>query len=127
MIEVGRPPQEKLRTQPPVGNVDAFFRCLQGNADCPEIIPAVDVPIDFVAFAFGGERLEAVGFSDTGALLVGGLLVGFIVTMVGVDDVLELANFMLEIDGADLDVMQVRVWRVRRSKISMFTVFRFRS
>lgn len=121
MIEVGRPSQEKLRTQPPVGNVDAFLRCLEGNADCPEIIPAINIPLDLVALPLRGEGLEPVGFGNAGAFLVRSLLVSFVVAMVGVEDVLKFANLMLEISGAYLDVIQMCIWRVReRGSACMF-------
>ena len=44
---------------------------------------------------------------DTGAFLIGGLLVLFVVTVIGVDDVAKFANLVLEVDGANFGVIEV--------------------
>lgn len=58
----------------------------------------------------GGEGAEAVGFGDGGAFAVGGLFVGFVVAVIGVDDVEELADFVFEVGGLGFGVVEGVVW-----------------
>lgn len=45
-----------------------------------------------------------MGFGDSGSFGIGGFLVRFIMAMIGVDNVEELANFVLEVESLLLDV-----------------------
>lgn len=45
-----------------------------------------------------------MGFGDRGAFGIGSLLVRFIMAMIGVDNVEELADFVLEVESLLLDV-----------------------
>lgn len=97
LVVVRWSPQEKLWTQPPVLDVDCLFGLLQRDGHCPKVISPVDIPLDLVAVSFWRERLKAVRFSNAGALFVCCLLIRFVVTMVGIDNVVELADFGLEV------------------------------
>lgn len=107
LVEVGWSSQEQLRAQPPVGDVDGLLCLLQSDGDGIEIVPTVDVPFDLVAISFRGERSKAVALGNAGPLLVGDLLVLFIMTMVGVDEVAKLADFVFQVDGANFGVVEV--------------------
>ena len=74
-----------------------------------KVVTSVDVPLDVVAFSFGGKGLEAMRLSDLGTFIVCGLLMFFIVTVIGIDDVTKLADFALEVKGGDLCVVQFGV------------------
>jgi hypothetical protein len=58
----------------------------------------------------GGEGAEAVGFGNGGTFAVGGLFVGFVVAVIGVDDVEELANFVFEVGSLGFGVVEGVVW-----------------
>ena len=49
--------------------------------------------------------------SNAGALVVRLLLVLFVLAMVGIDDILELADFVFEMVEAFLCVVEVGFWR----------------
>lgn len=51
-----------------------------------------------------------MAFSNARALLVRFLLVLFVVTVVGIDDVVELADFVLEVVEAFLGFVEVGFW-----------------
>lgn len=109
LVEEGGASQEELGGQPPVFNVDGFFGTLEGDGDGPHVVTAIDIPFDLVVVTFGEEGLEALAFADGGSLAVSFLLVLLVVTMIGVDNVLELAEFVFEVDGLDFDVIQLGV------------------
>lgn len=44
---------------------------------------------------------------DAGALLVGDFLVLLVMAMVGVDEVTELANLVLEVNGTDFGIVEI--------------------
>lgn len=108
-MRVRRPPQEQLRAQPPVLNVDSFFCSLQRHGHGPEVISPIDVPLDLVSISCRSERLEPVKLCDMGPLTIGCLLVLFVVAMIGVDDVLELADLVLEVDGFDFGIVEMGI------------------
>jgi len=56
-----------------------------------------------------------VALGNPRAFVVGGLLVRLVVAVIGVDDIAELANLVLEVDGADFDVGEVCTCRHVRS------------
>ena len=112
LIEVGRTSQEKLRADPPVGEVDRFLGALECNRDSMEVVTSVNVPLDIVAVALRGERLEAMLLGDGSPLGISPLLVLLVVTVVRIDQVLELANAVLEMNSADLDVVQVGIFEL---------------
>ena len=109
LIEKGRSSQEELRGQPPIFNVDSFFGVLEGNGDGPHVVTAIDIPLNVVVVTFGEEGLEAMAFADGGPLAVSLLLMFLIVTMIGVDNVLELAEFVFEVDSLDFGIVQLGV------------------
>ncbi len=51
-------------------------------------------------------------FTDLGPLAVGGPLVFLIVTMIPVDQVLELSYLVLEMDGLDFGIVQLGICKV---------------
>lgn len=107
LVVVGRPSQEQLRAQPPVFDVDGLLGFLQGDGNGVEVVLAIDVPLNLVAISFGGEGLEAMAVGDAGPLLVCELLVLLVMAMVGVDEIAELADFVLQVDGADFGIVEV--------------------
>ena len=107
--------QKELRAEPPVGNIDGLLGLLQRDRDSPEVVSPVDIPLDLVAISLRSEGLEAVALRDPGALLVGGLLMLLVVPVVGVDDVAEFADLVLEVDGADFGVIEMCSCRRMRS------------
>ena len=107
LIEIRRSSEKQFRAQPPVCYVYRFFGGLEGDADGPEVVAAIDIPFDLVTLSLGGKRFEAVGFGDSCTLVVGGFLVLFVMAMIGVEDVSELANFVLEVVGADFGIIEM--------------------
>ena len=111
LMIVGWPSQEELRTQPPVLDVDCLFGLLQSDRDSIEVVLSVDVPLDLVAISLGGEGLEAVALCYLGSLLIGGFFMLLVMTMIGVDQVAKLADFVLEMEGAHFGIVEVCIWR----------------
>ncbi len=109
LIEIWGSSQEEFWTQPPVFDVDDLFCLLQGDTDGPEVVAPVDVPFDLVAFSFRCKGLEAVGFGDALTFGVSLLLVLFVVAVIGVDEVMEFADFGLEMVEALLCLVQIGV------------------
>ena len=72
-----------------------------------KVITAIDVPLDLVAISFGGEGIEAMALGDALSFLVCELLVLFVVAMIGVDQVAKLADFILQMDGANLGIIEM--------------------
>ena len=99
----GRSAQEEFWRQPPVLDVDGFLCSFQCDRDGVEVVTAVNVPLDLVSISLGRETLEAMAFGDSVSLLVGRLFVFFVVTVIGVDQVLPLADLVLRVDCLDLD------------------------
>lgn len=98
--------QKEFRREPPIGHVDGLFGSLESNTDGPEVISSVDIPLDSVSVSFRREAVEAVASRNAAPLLVGDLLVFFIVTVVGVDEVLELADPVFQVNRFDLEIVQ---------------------
>lgn len=48
-----------------------------------------------------------MAFSDAGSFLVGELLVLFVMAMIGIDEIAELSDFVLDMDGADFRVVEI--------------------
>jgi hypothetical protein len=48
--------------------------------------------------------------TDLGSLAIGSLLMFLIMAMVGIDNVGELADLVLEMDGSDLRIMQLGIY-----------------
>lgn len=110
LVVVGRSPQKQLGTHPPILDIDGLLGVFQGNRDGVEVVPSVDIPLDLVAISLRGKGLEAVAFSDLGALVIGGLLVLLVVTMIGVDDIPKLADLVLEMDRAYFGIIEMGIW-----------------
>jgi hypothetical protein len=51
----------------------------------PEVISAINIPLDVVAGSLWCERLESMRFANLGSLVICFLLVLFVMTMIGVD------------------------------------------
>ena len=74
-----------------------------------EVVAAIDIPLDLVAVTSGSKGFEAVALGDPVALVVGPLLMLLVMTMVGVDDIGELANGAFHVRSMDLGIVQVGV------------------
>lgn len=72
----------------------------------PEVVPGVDIPLNVVAIALRGERLESVAFCNRRALPICLLLVLLVVTVIGIDDIGKLAQVVLHVGGFDLGILQ---------------------
>lgn len=107
-----RSPQEQFGRQPPILDVNDLLSLLKRDGDSPQVVARIDIPLDAIVLADGREGAESVGFRDGGSLLVGFLLVLFVVAVVGVDDVEELAHLMLEVMSFFGDVGFCRGWLV---------------
>lgn len=106
LVEVGRSTKEKFRRQPPVLYVDRFFGVLDAYGYSPEVVSTVDIPFDLVVLALREKRLEAVAVTQSSTLLVGPFLMLLVMTMVGIDKVTELPNFVLEMECFDFGIIQ---------------------
>lgn len=98
--------QKQLWREPPIFNVNCLFCALKGDADCPKVVSAVNVPFYFVAVALWCKALEAMGLGDLCALGVSLLFVLFIVSVIAVYQILESAKLVLEMDCLDFDVIE---------------------
>lgn len=85
LVVVRRSAEEELGRQPPVGNVDGFLGLFQGDGDGPEIVAAVDIPLDEVSISLREEGFKAIRFANLGSLFVAFLLVFFVVAVVSVE------------------------------------------
>lgn len=70
----------------------------QRKSTYPKVVSAVDIPLDIVAITLGEEGLEPMGEADVCSLVVAGLFVGLVMAMLGIDQVLELSDFVLLMD-----------------------------
>lgn len=113
LVEVGRSSEENLWTQPPVFDVDDVLCLFQRDTDGPEVVTPVDIPLDLVSVSFRGKGLEAVGFGNALTFGIGFLLVLFVVTMVRVDEVVELADFGLEMVETLFGIVEVGICNQR--------------
>jgi len=102
----GRSAQEEFGRQPPVLDVDCFLCSFECYRDGVEVITAVDVPLDLVSVSLGRKTLEAMAFANSVSLLVGRLFVFFVVTVVGVNQVLPLADLVFCVNSLNLEVVE---------------------
>jgi hypothetical protein len=109
LVEKGWAAQEQLGREPPVLDIDGLFGVLQTNRHGPHIVAAIDIPFDVIVVALGEVRLKAMGFTNGGPLAISFLLVLLVVSMVSIDQVLELAHLALEMLRFDFDVMELGV------------------
>ena len=104
----GRSAQEEFGRQPPVLDVDCFLCSFECDRDGVEVVTAINVPLDLVTVSLGREALETMTFGNSVPLLVGRLFVFFVVTVVGVDQVLPLADLVFRVDGLDFEIVEGR-------------------
>jgi len=107
-----RPPQKQLGTQPPIFDVDTLGRALQRHTDRPEVVPAIDIPLDLVPLRLGGKRLVPVLSRLLLAAAIDRLLRWLVVSVVGIEDVCELPPRVLCVHQLDFDGEEVRVTAV---------------
>lgn len=113
-LRTRRPPQKQLGAQPPVLDVDDLARLLNRLADGPEVVASIDVRFDSVAGARGREGFVRVRELFLAALAVNCLLVGFVVAVVGVEDVFKFTEAVLGVGEGDFNGEEVRVRVVGR-------------
>ena len=70
----------------------------QRKSTYPKVVSAVDIPLDIVAIPLRKEGLETMGGADACSLFVAGYFVFLVMAMLGVDQVLELSDFVLLVD-----------------------------
>lgn len=85
LLVIRRPAQEQFRGQPPVGNVDGLLCLLQSYRDSPEVVTAVDVPLDEIALTLRKVRFKAMTLADLIPFLVTMLLMFLIVAVVSIE------------------------------------------
>ena len=123
LVEVRRPPQEQLGTYPPILKIYRLFGALQRDADGPKVISRIDVPLDHVSIVFRGKAFKSVALGDLGPLLIGDLFMLLIVTVVGIKNVFELAELVLDVRSFDLCVVDVGVLELFAKPAKKFVVF----
>lgn len=110
--EVRRTSQEELGADPPVFEVDNFLGPFEGHGDGVEVVAAIDVPLDVVTLTLRSIRLETVALGNSSTLGVSPLLVLLVVAVVSIDQILKLADAVLQVNGADLGIVQVGVFEL---------------
>lgn len=58
----------------------------------PEVVPSVDIPLDHVSVTLGKVRLEAVLLTNIRTFLIAGLLMLLIMTVRGIELVIEISQ-----------------------------------
>lgn len=86
----------------------------------PEIISAIDIPLHHIALPLRRKRVEAVVLRDTATLRIRLLLMLLVVAMVGVEDVGELANLVLGMDGLDVGIAELSVLKLLLDLLYLF-------
>jgi hypothetical protein len=97
-----RPLQEQLWTEPPVGNVNGLLCLLQGFGHSPEVVSAVDVPFHQVAVSLGCKALESVALGNPTPLGVRLLLMLLVMAVVGIEEIGELSDLVLEMHSLNM-------------------------
>lgn len=120
LIVVRRPLQEQLWAEPPIRNVDGLLRLLQSVGNGPEVVSAVDIPFHQVAVSFGCKAVEAMALGDLAPLGVGCFLVLLVMAMVGVEEVAELSNLVLEVYSFDMCASQLGVLKFLLNFLDLF-------
>jgi hypothetical protein len=112
--------QEQLWAEPPIRNVNGLLRLLQSLGNGPEVVSAVDVPLDQVAVSFRREAVEAVALGNLTPLGVRRLLVRLVMAMVGIEEVGELSNLVLEVYRLDVRASQLGVLKLLLDFLDLF-------
>lgn len=113
-----RSPQKQLRTQPPIFDINRLLGTIQRRRHSPEVIVPVDIPLDLIVLADRREGLETMFFANGETLAVGFFLVLFVVTMVRVDQVVKLADLVLQVDGGDFGIVEMAVCTEDKNLVS---------
>ena len=109
LVEEGWSAQEEFGGEPPILNVDGLLGMLEADRNSIKVVTTIDVPLDLVVLTLWEVRLEAMRLTCRSPLAVGFLFVLLVVTVISVDQILELAEFMLEVDGLDFGICEVSV------------------
>lgn len=112
--------QEQLWAKPPIRDVDGLLGLLQGLGNSPEVISTIDIPFDQVAVSLGRKALEAVAFGNLAPLGICLLLVLLVMAMVGIEEVGELAQLVLDVDSFDVDASQLGVLELLLDLLDLF-------
>jgi hypothetical protein len=109
LVEECRTTKKQFRRKPPVGNIDHLSGFLDSDRNCPKIITAVDVPFDLVSLTLWEEGIETMLVAYALAFLVGRFLMLLIVAMVGIEKIAYLTDLVLEMNGVNFRIMQLRI------------------
>lgn len=109
LVEEGGTPHEDFRREPPVGDVNGLFGILHTNRDGPEVVAAINIPLDFVVVPLREERLKAMTVADGSSFAIGSLFMFLIMAMIWVDQVLKLSYLVLEMYGFDFGIVKLGV------------------
>ena len=107
LVEEGRAAQEEFRRQPPVRDVNRLFGTFQADRDSPHVVTTINIPFYLVVLTLGKEGVEAVAVANRRPLTIGFLLVLLVMTMILVDQILELPNLVLQMDSIDFGVVKL--------------------
>ncbi len=122
LTEKGWASQEELGREPPVLDIDGLFGVFQADRDGPEVVTTIDIPFDLVVISLRKIGFEAMTVANSSSLLISGFFMFLVMSMIGIDNVLELAYLVLEMDGFDFGIVKFGVWpelllgRLGRSK-----------
>jgi hypothetical protein len=109
LTEKGWTTQEELGREPPVLDIDGLFGVFKAHRDGPEVVTTIDIPFDLVVVSLGEKGIEVMTVANGSSLSISSFLVFLVMSVIGIDNVLELAYFVLEMDGFDFGVVKTRV------------------
>ena len=109
LTEKGRASQEELGREPPVFDIDGLFCVFEADRDGPEVVTTIDIPFDLIVVSLRKIGIEAMAVANGSSLLISGFLVFLVMAMIGIDNVLELAYLVLEMDGFDFGIVKFGV------------------
>jgi hypothetical protein len=109
LVEVGGTAQEQLWREPPVGDIDGLLGILKSDWDSPEVVTAIDIPFDLVVWTLWEVGLEAVRVAYGGPFAISSLLMFLVVAMVGVEEIPNLAQFVLEVNSPYLRIIELGI------------------
>ena len=74
-----------------------------------EIVLSIHIPLDLISFSFGRKRLETMRCGNSSAFVVCFFLVFLVVSMIGVDDVVEFSDFVFEVESRYFGVIKMGI------------------
>lgn len=75
----------------------------------PKVIPAIDIPLDQIAFSFWRKALKAVTLTDATSLLIRLLLMVLVMAMIRIDQIRKLPHLVLRVRRLHLRIVKMRI------------------